>query len=111
MVAAFERTASLLRARVDGLAHTGLATFYVRQDEQVTQLRCSTGSVGRQELPFGGACVPVDDLAPIVAAFLTDEEPGVVRLTDDEPEEGAGEERVLPPFPVWVRAVGTTGHA
>ncbi|GHF35231.1 hypothetical protein GCM10018790_11220 [Kitasatospora xanthocidica] len=114
VVAAFERTASLLRARVDGLAHDGPATFYVWHDEQAGQLRCSTGSVGPQKLPFGGAYVPVDDLAPIVAAFLADEEPGVVRLTDDESddetEEGAGDEPVLQPFPVWVRAVGTADH-
>ncbi|MGW2373174.1 hypothetical protein [Kitasatospora sp. NPDC001683] len=111
VVAAFERTAARLREQVRDLAYPGTATFYVWHDEQAGQLRCSTASVGPDELPFGGAYRPVEDLRPIVAGFLADAEPGVVRLSDvslEEPawEEPAWEEPVLPPFPVWVRAVG-----
>ncbi|MFD8750329.1 hypothetical protein ACFV0O_05010 [Kitasatospora sp. NPDC059577] len=119
VVAAFERTALLLRARVGALGHTGPATFYVRHDDRSGQLRCSTGSVGPEKLPFGGAYVPVDDLAPIVADFLADEEPGLVRLTDgdgdgapcgensENSENGEGPE--FPPFPVRVRSVAAAG--
>ncbi|MFI9359546.1 hypothetical protein ACIG5E_00555 [Kitasatospora sp. NPDC053057] len=102
VVAAFERTAARLRERVRGLDHAGPATFYAWHDEQAGQLRCSTASVGPGELPFGGAYRPVEDLGPIVADYLADDEPAVVQPSDVNP----GEEPELPPFPVWVRAVG-----
>ncbi|MEV7770986.1 hypothetical protein [Kitasatospora sp. NPDC086791] len=114
VVTAFERTALLLRARVAGLGHAGPATFYVWHDDRAGQLRCSTGSVGPEELPFGGAYVPVDDLAPIVAEFLADDEPGVTRLTDapgalDGEDAPDREEPQNPPFPVWFRSVTASG--
>ncbi|MFD5430562.1 hypothetical protein ACFWJ4_00070 [Kitasatospora sp. NPDC127067] len=106
VVAAFERTAALLRDRVRALGHDGPATFYVWHDDQAGQLRCSTGSVGPDDLPFGGAYEPVADLGPIVADYLADAEPGVTRITDEDEDEAEGEEAAIPPFPVWVRAVG-----
>ncbi|MEU1282695.1 hypothetical protein [Kitasatospora sp. NPDC005856] len=104
VVDAFERTAALLRERVRALGHDGPATFYVWHDDQAGQLRCSTGSVGPDDLPFGGAYEPVADLGPIVADYLADEEPGRTTITD-EPDEPDGEEPVLRPFPVWVRDI------
>ncbi|MEV7189243.1 hypothetical protein [Kitasatospora sp. NPDC093102] len=105
VVDAFERTAALLRERVRALGHDGPATFYVWHDDQAGHLRCSTGSVGADDLPFRGAYEPVADLGSIVADFLADEEPGVTRLTD----EADGQESVIGPFPVWVRDVGNAG--
>ncbi|MER7846342.1 hypothetical protein ABTZ03_20580 [Kitasatospora sp. NPDC096077] len=124
-VEAFERTAALLRERVRALGHDGPATFYVWHDEQAGQLRCSTGSVGPDDLPFGRAYTPTADLGPIVADYLADEEPGTTGLTDPAEEtadgtadgtDGTGVGDVLddsgawipgqhPPFPVWVRDV------
>ncbi|MGW7581444.1 hypothetical protein ACWGKU_12815 [Kitasatospora sp. NPDC054768] len=106
VVAAFERTAALLRDRVRALGHDGPATFYVWHDDQAGQLRCSTGSVGPDDLPFGGVYEPVADLGPIVADYLADAEPGITRITDEDEDGAEGEEAVIPPFPVWVRAVG-----
>ncbi|MFJ8442079.1 hypothetical protein [Kitasatospora griseola] len=93
----------LLVCRSNG--HAGVATFYVWHDRQADQLRCSTGSVPAEELPFGAAYLPVDDLGPIVEGFLRDEqrEPGEV---DDLPEP----DPEFPPFRVWVRGVGTAPH-
>ncbi|MBP0448954.1 hypothetical protein J5Y04_05270 [Kitasatospora sp. RG8] len=107
VVAAFERTADALRARIHASGYAGPATFYVWHDEQAGQLRLSTGSVPRTRLPFGGAHVPTDDLGPVVAAFLADDLPGIVLMDDLEPCDPDAPEPELPPFPVWVRDVGT----
>ncbi|OKJ15700.1 hypothetical protein [Kitasatospora sp. CB01950] len=110
VAAAFEETADRIRRRIRERGFSGVATFYVWHDEQAGQLRCSTGSVPADRLPFGAAYLPVDDLGPIVEGYLRDEEPGLVpwaglvTVTDrsvlDEPEPE------FPPFPVWVRGVG-----
>ncbi|GGQ82483.1 hypothetical protein [Kitasatospora griseola] len=102
VVAAFERTAGRIRERVRELGFGGVATFYVWHDRQAGQLRCSTGSVPTEELPFGAAYLPVDDLGPVVEGFLHDEQQGPEEV--DDPLEPDPE---LPPFPVWVRSVGT----
>ncbi|MFE0459469.1 hypothetical protein ACFW1A_09440 [Kitasatospora sp. NPDC058965] len=111
VVAAFERTAQALGRRVRATGFAGVATFYVWHDEQAGQLRCSTGSVASDGLPFGGAYLPCDDLAPIVRAYLADPSPGVVAWADLEPDEDPPGEAVAPaPFPVWVRSVGPAAH-
>ncbi|MFF2624373.1 hypothetical protein ACFVUN_01210 [Kitasatospora griseola] len=102
VVAAFERTAGRIRERVRELGFAGVATFYVWHDRQADQLRCSTGSVPAEELPFGAAYLPVDDLGPVVEGFLRAEQQDPEEV-DDPPEPDPG----LPPFPVWARSVGT----
>ncbi|MFG2692093.1 hypothetical protein [Kitasatospora sp. NPDC048407] len=107
VVAAFERTASRIRERIRELDFAGVATFYVWHDEQAGQLRCSTGSVPAEQLPFGGAFRPVGDLRPVVEGYLRDDTPGLTPWTDLEvvdDDSGPGPE--FPPFPVWVRSVG-----
>ncbi|WP_405629250.1 hypothetical protein OG933_27070 [Streptomyces sp. NBC_00016] len=110
VVAAFERTAAAIRDRIRELGFPGAATFYVWHDEQAGQLRCSTGSVTPDVLPFGGAYVLSDDLGQVVERFLTDREPGVVPWSElveahDHSGQTAGErERV--PLRVWGSAVG-----
>ncbi|WP_354637812.1 hypothetical protein [Kitasatospora camelliae] len=110
VVAAFESTAGRIRERIRETGHAGAATFYVWHDAQAGRLKCSTGSVGETELPFGGAYVPTGDLGAVVAGYLADEEPGVVawsELTDvtDGPEWTAVDREPVS-FPVWVSAVG-----
>ncbi|MFJ9459624.1 hypothetical protein ACIRST_31665 [Kitasatospora sp. NPDC101447] len=121
VVAAFERTAEGIRRRIRGMGFAGVATFYVWHDEQAGQLRCSTGSVAADQLPFGGAYVPSGDLGAVIEGFLSDRGPGVVAWSDLEDlsdlEDGADLEDVhdrcgrapepeVAPFPVWVCSVG-----
>ncbi|MFD8613460.1 MULTISPECIES: hypothetical protein [unclassified Streptomyces] len=114
VVAAFERTASAIRGRIRELGFPGAATFYVWHDEEAGQLRCSTGSVASGELPFSGAYVPSDDLEPIVEAFLTDSQPGVIAWSDlVDVQEQAEQSETGPggaPFRVWVSSVGAASH-
>ncbi|MFD7988583.1 hypothetical protein ACFRKE_16485 [Kitasatospora indigofera] len=112
VVAAFERTAAALRRRIRDTGFAGAATFYVWHDDRAGQLRCSTGSVAPDELPFDGAHVVSGALGPVVEGFLADENPGVVTLSDadeaQEPSERAGADPAPPPLLVWVSSVGTT---
>ncbi|WP_234374955.1 MULTISPECIES: hypothetical protein [unclassified Streptomyces] len=61
-VAAFERTAADIRERIRDLRFSEVATFYMWHDRQAGQLRCSTGSVPSDALPFSGTYVASDDL-------------------------------------------------
>lgn len=111
VVAAFERTAEMLRQRVHSLETPGTATFYVWHDEQAGQLRCSTTSQPPHALPFGGAHALTEELGPIITCYLTDREPGLVEWTDLAPVgidgQSSGDAMSEPrPFPVWTRRIG-----
>ncbi|MGW6269132.1 hypothetical protein [Streptomyces sp. NPDC055060] len=110
VVAAFEGTAAALQERIRDLGYSGVATFYVWHDRQAGQLRCSTGSVPPDALPFSGAYVSCDDLGPVVQEFLAESEPGFIAWSDLDdgrnlPEQTATEPEVRP-FVVWVSSVG-----
>ncbi|GGS17263.1 hypothetical protein Snoj_31860 [Streptomyces nojiriensis] len=112
VVAAFERTAAAIQERIRDLGFPGVATFYVWHDEQAGQLRCSTGSVPPDALPFSGAYVASDDLGPVVERFLAVSETvssawsdlndvqSVTVKTETGPE--------IVPFGVWVASVGAS---
>ncbi|WP_234343747.1 hypothetical protein [Streptomyces sp. WM6372] len=110
VVAAFERTAAAIRERIRDLGFPGVATFYVWHDEQAGQLRCSTGSVPSDALPFAGTYVASDDLGPIVEGFLADSEPGSIAWSDLDDVQSVsvktGTEPEIMPFGVWVASVG-----
>ncbi|WP_432127684.1 hypothetical protein [Streptomyces sp. bgisy082] len=113
VVAAFEQTAAGIRERVRELGFSGVATFYVWHDGQAGQLRCSTGSVSPDELPFNGTYVVSDHLGPVVEEFLANGMPGVVAwsgLDDAESHlEQAIAEPEITPLRVWTSSVGTSG--
>ncbi|MGP4050271.1 hypothetical protein, partial [Streptomyces sp. 2A115] len=101
---------SSIRDRVRELGLPGAATFYVWHDGQAGQLRCSTGSVPPDELPFGGSYVLSDDLGRIIEEFLTDSEPGVIAWSDlvevhNHSERTAAEAGIVP-LRVWASGVG-----
>ena len=100
VVAAIEETAALLRDQVTAMTHDGPATFYVWHDLQAGQLRCSTASCGRDELPFTEKYRTTDDLRPIVVEFLEDRAPGAIVWGQLEPVPVP--EAADPDFPVWV---------
>ncbi|WP_234314132.1 MULTISPECIES: hypothetical protein [unclassified Streptomyces] len=110
VVTAFERTATAIRGRVRERGYLGVATFYVWHDEQAGQLRCSTGSVSPDALPFGGNHVVCDSLGPIVEAFLSDAEPGLIAWAGLGDVRSRAEETDVEaenaPRAVWVSSVG-----
>ncbi|MFD6880547.1 MULTISPECIES: hypothetical protein [unclassified Streptomyces] len=112
VVAAFERSAAAIRERIRDLGFSGVATFYVWHDEQAGQLRCSTGSVPPDALPFSGTYMASDDLGPVVEGFLADSEPGFIAWSDrDAAQSLSMQTRTEPnimPFAVWVTSVGAS---
>ncbi|MFF9066054.1 hypothetical protein ACF09E_11930 [Streptomyces sp. NPDC014891] len=110
VVAAFERTASAIQVRIRELGFPGVATFYVWHEEQTGQLRCSTGSVAAEALPFGGAYEQSDDLGPVIEGFLADSEPGVTGWSGLEGVQNHSEptraKREAVPIRVWASSVG-----
>ncbi|MFE0777520.1 hypothetical protein [Streptomyces sp. NPDC058861] len=72
VMVAFERTASATQVRIRELGFPGVAAFYVWHDEQAGQLRCSTGSVPADALPFDGTYALSDSLEPVIEEFLAD---------------------------------------
>ncbi|MFD8790947.1 hypothetical protein [Streptomyces vinaceus] len=113
VVAAFELTAAAIRERIRDLGFPGVATFYVWHDEQAGQLRCSTGSVTPDALPFSGTYVACDDLGPVVECFLADGEPGSIAWSDLDDVQSVpmmtATEPEIRPFGVWVTTVGASG--
>ncbi|WP_329619136.1 hypothetical protein OG357_00310 [Streptomyces sp. NBC_01255] len=109
VVAAFERTASAVQVRIRELGFPGVATFYVWHDAQAGQLRCSTGSLPADALPFGGAYV-LSGLGPVIEGFLADSEPGVTGWSGLEGVHNHSEqidtEPDLVPIRVWASSVG-----
>ncbi|MFD5721447.1 hypothetical protein [Streptomyces sp. NPDC127036] len=109
---AFEQTAAAIRERIRNLGFPGVATFYVWHDEQAGQLRCSTGSVPPDALPFRGTYVASDDLGPVVAGFLADSEPGFIDSSDLDDAQSRSEQTEIEqepkPFTVWVSSVGVS---
>uniref|UniRef100_UPI001F192222 hypothetical protein n=1 Tax=Streptomyces sp. NRRL F-2747 TaxID=1463843 RepID=UPI001F192222 len=112
VVDAFERTAAAIRERIRDLGFPGVATFYVWHDEQAGQLRCSTGSVPPDALPFTRTYVVSDDLGPVVEGFLADSEPGSITWSDLDDVQSVsvktGTEPEIMPFGVWVASVGAS---
>ncbi|MEC3998870.1 hypothetical protein VSR01_37455 [Actinacidiphila sp. DG2A-62] len=112
VVAAFEQTAAGIRERIRELGFSGVATFYVWHDGQAGQLRCSTGSVPPEELPFDGTYRVADQLGPIVEGFLADNMPGVVAWPELDEADGHLEqvmtEPEIAPLRVWTSSVGTS---
>jgi hypothetical protein len=111
VVAAFERTAAAIREHIRELGFSGVATFYVWHDAQAGQLRCSTGSVPPDALPFSSTYVVSGDLGPVVEAFLADSKPGIVAWWGLDDVEGHLEqtetEPEISPLRVWVSRVAT----
>ncbi|MFJ3099333.1 hypothetical protein [Streptomyces hydrogenans] len=114
VVAAFERTASAIQVRIRELGFPGAATFYVWHDKQAGQLRCSTGSVPADALPFGGAYILSDDLGPVIEGFLVDGEPGITASSDLEGMQNSSQQTVadpeVMPLRVWASSVGAASH-
>ncbi|MGW2082770.1 hypothetical protein ACWCOW_38730 [Streptomyces sp. NPDC001939] len=112
VVCAFERTAAAIRERIRDLGVSRGATFYVWHDEQAGQLRCSTGSVSPDALPFSRTYVASDDLGPVVEGFLARGEPGFTAWSDLEDGQGLSEQTVpepeVRPFGVWVSDAGAS---
>ncbi|MFF0460937.1 hypothetical protein [Streptomyces mexicanus] len=112
VVVAFERTAAAIRERIRDLGFSGVATFYVWHDEQAGQLRCSTGSVPPDALPFSRTYVASDNLGPVVEGFLADSEPGFIAwsVLDDAQNLSDQTETQLEirPLRVWVSSVGAS---
>lgn len=117
VVAAFERTAAAIRQHIRDLGVSGVATFYVWHDEQAGQLRCSTGSVPPDALPFSGTYVASDDLGPVVEGFLADSEPGFIAVRPGRRAEPLGADRdragdqALRCLGQQCRSLTLTGHA
>lgn len=105
--AALGRAVEALCSRIRGLGLQGTVTFCVWHDEQAGQLRCSTSSQAPDALPFHGTYIATDALGPIIERFLGDQEPGHIPWSELNTETSEpGNEPVIPPLPVWTRAVG-----
>ncbi|MGW8761000.1 hypothetical protein ACWGN5_00720 [Streptomyces sp. NPDC055815] len=83
-------------------------------DEQAGQLRCSTGSVPAEALPFGSAYELSDELGPVIEGFLADSEPDITGWLCLEGVQNHSEpstaEREAVPIRVWASSVGATSR-
>ncbi|MFS8103399.1 hypothetical protein LFM09_40360 [Lentzea alba] len=95
VVAAFEETARLQGERAAAMGRT--ATFYVWHDVQAGQLKCSTSSSPRDQLPFGAKLDLTVPLAAIVEGFLR--HPGGFISWEELQEEPLPEVEFV--LPVW----------
>jgi hypothetical protein len=100
---------SVLRARIKSLGYGESATFYVWHDEQAGQLRCSTTTWPREQLPFRAQVELNVPLEEIVEGFLDDTNTeqllrkGFEEVSDNDSEELQAVDFTLC---VWTAEVG-----
>jgi hypothetical protein len=112
VVAGFEECATILRERVRSLGYDGPATFYVWYDRQAGQLRCSTTSLPRDQLPFRARVKFDVPLVTIAEEFLKEANPGHVSWQDLRPaSEGDTHETQPEDFVVHVWTAEVGGHS
>lgn len=101
IVEAFSGVVSRLRMRDELRSGEHVVTFYVWNDRQASQLRCSIGSVAADELPFGAPYEVTNDLQAIAREFLDDLDHipwGELHAVDANMSD---EDAPRPPLAVW----------
>jgi hypothetical protein len=111
VAAGFQECASILRERVRSLGYDGPATFYVWHDRQAGQLRCSTTSLPRDQLPFQARVEFDVSLVVIAEEFLKDTNPGHVSWQELRPASEYDADEAQPEVfvvRVWTVEIGGT---